>query len=323
MEMRAKALVAVLACTASVSLAQGYPAKPVTVVVPFAAGGPGDGLMRSFGQAMSKQLGQSLLIENAGGASGNIGAARVARAAPDGYTLLYHNLGMATAPALSKSLDFNPLTDFEYLGMMSTSPNVMVSRIDLPANNLKELIAYVKANQDKVSIADAGVGGPAGLCTLLFMSHTGAKLTTVSYKGTAPAMIDLIGRQIDLLCDGAATAAQQIRAGKVKAFGVSGLQRLPTLPDLRTLDEQGMTGFEMVVWNAMYTPKNVPKPVLDRLVGAFRTASADPDYKAYLDKVGSLAVPPERATPAGLQAFLKAEVEKWTVLLRKAGAAVN
>jgi len=153
--------------------AQAYPVKPITVIVPFAAGGPGDALMRSFAQVLGKQLKQSLLIENAGGASGNVGAARAARATPDGYTLLYHNIGFATAPGLYKKLDFNPFTDYDYICMMSTSPNILVGRSDLPAANLKELVAFIKTNQAKVTIADAGVGGPAGLCSILLASHTG------------------------------------------------------------------------------------------------------------------------------------------------------
>jgi tripartite-type tricarboxylate transporter receptor subunit TctC len=313
-------LALMLSAAAAMSHAQSYPVKPITVIVPFAAGGPGDALMRSFGLALTKNLKQSILIENAGGASGNVGAARGARAAPDGYTLLYHNIGMATAPGLYKKLDFNPLTDFDYLGMMSTSPNILVARSDLPASNLKELVAYIKTNQTKVTIADAGIGGPAGLCSILLASHTGVKMTMVSYKGTAPAMNDLLGKQIDLLCDGAATATVQIRAGKVKVFGISGMRRLATLPDIPTLDEQGMKGFDMVVWNAMYAPKNTARPAMERLVAAFQAAIADPDFAAYLERVGSQPVPRELATPTGLQGYVKAEVEKWTTLLRAAGA---
>jgi tripartite-type tricarboxylate transporter receptor subunit TctC len=322
--MPKKLVVAALCLLAApLAYAQAYPSRSITVVVPFAAGGPGDALMRALGRSLSKQLNQSIVIENAGGASGNIGVVRAARAAPDGYTLLYHNLGMATVQALFKKLEFNPLTDFDYIGMMATSPNVLVSRIDLPAANLKELVAWLKANQEKVTIADAGIGGPAGLCALLLMSHTGTKLTSVSYKGTAPAMNDLLGRQVDLLCDGAATAAPQIKAGKVKAFGVSGKTRLSTLPDLPTLDEQGMAGFEMVVWNAMYAPKNTARAAMDRLVPAFQAAIADPDFSTYLERVGSQPVPRELATPAGLQAYLKNEVEKWTPLLKAAGASMD
>lgn len=309
-----------LAVAAFAVFAQSYPAKPITVIVPFAAGGPGDALMRSFAIALTKNLRQSILIENAGGASGNVGAARGARATPDGYTLLYHNIGMVTAPGLYRKLDFNPVTDFEYIGMMSTSPNILVGRSDLPAANLKELVGYMKTNQSKVTIADAGIGGPAGLCSVLLASYTGVKPTMVSYKGTAPAMNDLLGKQIDLLCDGAATATTQIRAGKVKVYGISGMRRLATLPEIPTLDEQGMTGFDMVVWNALYAPKNTPQPVLARLNEAFQSASADPDFSAYLERVGSQPVPPEQRTPAALAAYVKSEVDKWTRLLRAAGA---
>ncbi len=315
-------LVLALAISLAAALvhAQSYPARPITVIVPFAAGGPGDALMRSFAQALTRQLKQSILIENVGGASGNVGAARAARAAPDGYTLLYHNMGMATAPGLYKKLDINPLTDFDYIGIMASSPNILVARSDFPAANLKELVAYLKANQTKVTIADAGIGGPAGLCSVLLMSHTGTKLTMVSYKGTAPAMNDLLGKQIDLLCDGAATATPQIKAGRVKVFGISGMRRLATLPDIPTLDEQGMTGFDMVVWNAMYAPRNTARAAMDRLVAAFQAAVVDPEFSAYLERIGSQPVPRELSSPAGLQAYVKKEVERWSSLLKAAGA---
>ena len=308
---------------ASAAVAQTYPARPITVIVPFAAGGPADTLMRNVALAMGRQLKQTLVIENVGGASGNIGAARGAKAAPDGYTLLYHNLGMATAPLLYRKLDFNPLTDFDYIGLVASSPNVLIARSDFPASSFKELLAYARANQDRITMADAGPGGPSSLCGLLFMSATNTKFTAVPYKGTAPALNDLLGKQVDLLCDASSTAAAHIKAGKVKAFGLTGRTRVASLPDVPTLEEQGLKGFEMLVWQALYAPRNLPKPVIDRLVAAVQASLDDPDLRAYLAKAGFQAMPKEMATPAALQAYLKAEIDKWGPVIRRAGVALN
>lgn len=317
-------LVAVLAaCWIAPLSAQGYPTRPITMIVPFAAGGPADGLSRTVAGAMGKHLKQTIVIENVGGASGNIGVARGAKATPDGYTILYNNIAMATAPLLYRNLDFNPLNDFEYISLIGASPNVLIARGDFPATTFKELLAYVKANQDKLTIADSGPGGPSNLCALLFMAATGTRLTSVPYKGTAPAMNDLLGKQVDLLCDAAATATPQIKAGRVKAFGITGRSRLAYLPDLPTLDEQGLRGFEMMVWNALYAPKKTPQPVIDRLVSALQASLSDPNLLAYLDKAGSQAVSREQATPAVLQAHLKAEIDKWGPLIKKAGIVAN
>jgi tripartite-type tricarboxylate transporter receptor subunit TctC len=299
--------------------AQSYPAKPITLIVPFAAGGPADVLSRNVAAALGKQLKQSIVVENVGGASGNIGVARAARAAPDGYTLLYHNLGMATATLLYKNLDFNPLADFDYIGLIASSPNVLLARADFPANSLKDLLAYIRANPDKVTMADAGPGGPSSLCGLLFMSATAARLTAVPYKGTAPAMNDLLGRQVDLLCDAAATAAPHVRSGKVKAFGLTGRSRLSSLPGMPTLDEQGLTGFEMVVWQALFAPKNLPRLVLERLVAALQASLGDPDLNGFFEKTGFQPVTKDLATPAGLQSFLKSEIDKWRPVIARSG----
>jgi len=299
--------------------AQSYPSKPITLIVPFPAGGPADVLSRNVAVALGKQLKQTLVVENVGGASGNIGAARAARATPDGYTLFYHNLGMATATLLYKNVDFNPLTDFDTIGLIASSPNVLLSRADFPASNFKELLAYIKAHQDKVTMADAGPGGPSSLCGLLFMSATGTRLTAVSYKGTAPAMNDLVGKQVDLLCDASATAAPQIRSGKVKAFGLTGRSRLASLPGVPTLEEQGLTGFDMVVWQALFAPRGLPKPVLERLVAALQASLGDPDLNAFFDKTGFQPVSRNLATPAGLSSFLKAEIEKWRPVIARSG----
>lgn len=306
-----------------VACAQTYPARPVNVVIPNAAGGPADVYGRALAVPMAKHLGQSLVIENIGGAGGNIGVVKVARAAPDGYTILYHNMGMATNPALYKKLDYNPLTDFEYIGVVAYSTLVMVARRELPVSDTREFIAYAKANGDRVTIADAGIGGPSGLCALLFQAAVGVKFTAVSYKGTAPALNDVLGGQVDLLCDSSSTAARHITAGKVKALGVTARSRMATLPAVPTLDEGGLRGFEVLPWTAMYAPKNTPRPVIDRLVAALQAGLADPDLISHYEKLGLQPASRELASSSGLQQLLAADTAKWGALIRKAGITVE
>jgi tripartite-type tricarboxylate transporter receptor subunit TctC len=310
-------LVAVLfAGLASGALAQG---KPIKFVVPYAAGGPVDVYARGIGQPMSRVLNQPIVIENVGGAGGNIAVARVGKSTPDGETFLFHNMAMSTNPTLYRKLDYNPLTDFDYVGVVAHSVMVMVARPDIPAANLKEFISYARKQGDKITIGDGGVGGPTNLCALLFMSAIGTKFTIVSYKGSAPAMTDVMGRNIDLLCDGTATAGRLIASGKVKGLGISSKARLAAMPDIPTLDEGGLPGFELAPWSAIYAPKGTPRAVLERMSGALQAAQADKELVAYFDKLGLLPASKELATPAGLQAHLKAEIEKWGGVLRKAG----
>lgn len=309
-------LAAALSLFTGSAWAQAYPAKPITLIVPFAAGGPSDAHMRQFSVAMGKQLKQTLVIENVGGGAGNIGPARAARAAPDGYTILHHNLGIATAPALYKNLEYNVLTDFDYLGILVFDPSLLMARIDFPTSNFKEFIAYLKANQSKITI---GTSGPSHLAALLLMEATGTRLIVVPYKGGGPALNDLVGKHIDLVSNSASLVGPLIRAGKVKPIGVTGKKRVSHLPEIPTLDEQGLTGFEMVVWTAIFAPKNLPRPVLERLVSALQGSLADPDLVAHFVKNGGQIATGEQATPAGLQALVKSEVEKWGAILKRAG----
>ena len=298
------------------AVAQGYPAKPVTLIVPFAAGGPSDAHMRQFGAALGRQLKQVIVIENVGGGAGNIGPARVARTTADGYTIMQHNLGFATAPALYKNLEYNPNTDFDYLGTLVFDPSLMMARSDFPTSNFKDFIAYVKANQAKISI---GTSGPSHLSALLFMEATGTKLTTVPYKGGGPALNDLVAKHIDLLSNSASIVGPLIKAGKVRAIGVTGKQRVSNLPEVPTLDEQGLTGFEMVVWTSIFAPKNLPGPVRDRLVAALQGSLADSELVAHFNRTGGQIATREQATPAALQALVRSEVEKWGRILKNAG----
>ena len=299
--------------------AQEYPAKPITMIVPFAAGGPSDILARNLASAMGKELRQTIVVANLGGAGGNIGTARAAKASPDGYTILMHNMGMALSPALFRKLDFDPLNDFEYVGLIGEAPSVLIARPDFPARDLTEFLGYLRANKGAVSFANSGLGGPSHLCGLLFMEATQTALAMIPYKGSAPAMNDLIGGQVDLLCDSVASAIPPIRAGKVKVYGVTTRVRLPMLPDVPTFDEQGLKGFELAVWSAVYAPKRTPEPILARLVAALQGAARDPGFKSSLDKLSYEAIPAERITPGALQAHLKAEIDKWGPLIKRAG----
>jgi tripartite-type tricarboxylate transporter receptor subunit TctC len=301
-------------------LAAEFPERTITMVIPFSAGGPTDTIARILAQTMSKSLKQQVIVENATGAGGTLSAGKVARSAPDGYTVLLHHNGMATSPALYRKLAFNPLTDFEYIGQVADVPMVLVARKDLPPNNLKELIAYIKANKGKLTMGNAGLGAVSHQCGMLFLSAIGTPLTTVPYKGTAPAMNDLLGGQIDLLCDQTTSTTSHIRAGKIKVYGATTKARVASLPNIPTLAEQGMNGFEMYVWHGLYAPKGTPKPVIAKLDAALRDALKDPNVKSRFADLGAEPVSADKASPEGLQTHLKAEIDKWGPIYKKAGA---
>jgi tripartite-type tricarboxylate transporter receptor subunit TctC len=310
---------AMLILLASGAQAQNYPTKPITMVVPFSAGGPTDTLGRTIAQAMTVDLKQTVMIENVGGAGGTIGVNRVAKAAPDGYTLLLHHIGMSTAPALYRTLPYKPIDDFEFIGLVADVPMTLIARANFPPNNFKELVAYLKANKDKVTYANAGLGAASHLCGLLFQSAIETDLTTVPYKGTAPAMNDILGGQVDLMCDQTTNTTSQIKGGKVKVYGVTSKTRVPSLKDIPTLDEQGLKGFEVAVWHGIYAPKGTPKPVLDRLVVSLQAALKDANVKLRLADLGTEPGPQAKATPEALRAFLKSEIDKWAPIIKKAG----
>jgi tripartite-type tricarboxylate transporter receptor subunit TctC len=299
--------------------AQGYPAKPVYLYIPFAAGGPTDTLGRNLAQAMGKPLKQQMIVENVVGAGGTIAVARAAKAAPDGYTVLLHHIGMSTAPSLYRTLSYDPLKDFEYIGEVADVPMTLIARGDFPASNFKEFLAYVKAHKDKLSYANAGLGAASHLCGLLFMTAIDTDLTTVPYKGTAPAMNDLLGGQVDIMCDQTTNTTGQIIGGKVKVYGVTSKTRVPSLPNIPTLAEQGLKNFEVVVWHGLYVPKGTPKPVVDKLVAALQDAIKDADFKANLAKLGAEPVSADRAKPEALHKLLASEIAKWGPIIKKAG----
>lgn len=313
------ALIAVLSLAANVAAAQEYPAKPVALMVPFAAGGPTDTVARALAQAMGKHLKQTIVVENTPGAGGTIAPTKLKNATPDGYTLLLAHIGMSTAPALYRSLPFKPLDDFEHVGQVVDVPMTLIGKKDMPAKDIKELLAFVKANKDKVTLANAGIGSASHLCGLLLMSTLQTDMTTVPYKGTAPAINDLLGGQVDLLCDQTTNTTQYITSNRVKAYGATSRTRLDTMKDLPTLAEAGLPGFEVVVWHGVYAPKGTPKPVIDKLVTALQEALKDPAFVQRMNDLGSQVVATNKATPEGLRTQLRAEIDKWTPIIRKAG----
>src|SRR4051812_42758765 len=303
---------------ATAAVARQYPTRSVTLMVPYAPG-PTDTVARIVAQSMQKPLGESIIVENRPSAGGILAPELVKNAKPDGYTILIHHIGMATTPALYRSLRFNPLTDFEYIGLINDVPMTLIGKAQLPANNFKELLGYIKANKDKVNFAHAGIGAASQLCGMLFMSSIQTEMLTVPYKGTGPAMNDLLGGQVDLLCDQTTNTTQQIKSGKVKAYGVTTLKRVPSLQEIPTLDEQGLKGFEVGIWHALYAPKGTPKAVVDKLSSALQDAVKDPAVIQRFAELGATTMPPQKATPAALQSLLKSEIDKWGPIIKKAG----
>ena len=303
--------------------ADPYPAKPITMVVPFAAGGPTDVVARSVAAAMSKSLGQTVVVENRLGAGGTVSAAYVSKAAPDGYTILIHHNGMATAPALYSKLSYKPLTDFSFVGQVADVPMTLLGRHDLPPNTLPELITYIKQNQSKVNVANAGLGAVSQLCGMLFQKAIGVDLQTIPYQGTAPALTALLGGQVDVLCDQTTQTLPHIKAEKVKLYGVTTAERIPTLPNTPTLREGGLKGFEVKVWHGIYAPKGTPPAVIDKLNGALRASLKDPAVVARLQELGAVIVPADKQTPEGLRTWLAAEIDKWSPIIKEAGVKAD
>jgi tripartite-type tricarboxylate transporter receptor subunit TctC len=299
--------------------AADYPSKVITLIVPYSAGGPTDTVARLVAVPMGKALNTQMIVENVVGAGGTLAANRVAKAAPDGYTIFLHHIGHSTAPALYRKLPYNPITDFEPIGLVCEVPMTLVAKKDFPPKDLKELIAYVKANKTKINLANAGLGAASHLCGTLFMSAIETDLTTIPYSGTGPAMNDLLGGQVDIMCDQTTNTTSQIKAGKIKVYGVTTKKRVPSMPNVPTLDEGGLKGFEVSVWNGIYAPKGTPKPIIDKLVKAIHAALKDNMVKQRLADLGTELVSEDRATPEALRKHLKAEIDKWGPILKKAG----
>ena len=300
------------------SAQKDWPTKSVQLVVPFAAGGPTDSIARLIAVPMGQSLGQTVVVENVPGAGGTIASTKVARAAPDGYTIYIHHMGMATAQALYDKLPYDPMTSFEYIGQVADVPMVLLGKKDLPANNFKELEAYIRANGSKVTMANAGPGAVSQLCGLLFQSRMGVRLTNIPYKGTGPALTDLLGGQVDLLCDQTTQTIPYIKDGRVKAFGTTTMKRLPAIPNVPTLNEQGLKGFEVKVWHGVYAPKGTPQPILDKINAALKKALNNPDVKKRLEDANIDIVPAEKISAKGLKDHLDREINVWGPVIRKA-----
>jgi tripartite-type tricarboxylate transporter receptor subunit TctC len=318
--MKRTALTLAATLLAGTALAE-YPDKPITIVVPFAAGGPTDKVARDLSEALRKPLGGTIVIENVGGAGGTLGATKVAKAAPDGYTILLHHIGMATAPALYRTLPYKTLEDFEYLGLINEVPMTLIGRNSLPANNYPELVKWLEANRGKINLANAGLGAASHLCGLLFQQSLKIDMTTVPYKGTAPAMTDLLGGQVDIMCDQTTNTTGQIESGKVKAFAVTTAKRLttPALAKLPTLEEFGLKGFNVTIWHGLYAPKGTPKPVLDKLNAALKVALKDAEFDKREEALGAVIVTDARVNPAEHKKFVEAEIAKWGPVIKAAG----
>jgi tripartite-type tricarboxylate transporter receptor subunit TctC len=300
------------------SAQKDWPTKSITLVVPFAAGGPTDSIARLIAVPMGQSLGQTVVVENVAGAGGTIASTKVSRAAPDGYTIYIHHMGMATAQALYDKLPYDPMTSFDYIGQVADVPMVLLGKKDLPANNFKELEAYIKANGSKVTMANAGPGAVSQLCGLLFQSRLGVKLTNIPYKGTGPALTDLLGGQVDLLCDQTTQTIPYIKDGRVKAFGTTTMKRLPAIPNVPTLNEQGLKGFEVKVWHGVYAPKGLPQPVLEKLNAALKKALNTPDVQKRLSDSNIDIVPMDKVSSKGLKNHLETEINVWGPVIRKA-----
>jgi tripartite-type tricarboxylate transporter receptor subunit TctC len=319
MHSRAVLATAALLFCAQAASAQDYPDRPITMIVPFAAGGPTDTVARLIAEPMSRTLGQQVIVENVGGAGGTLGARRVAQADPDGYTLLLHHIGQATSASLYRKLPYDPATAFEPIGLVTDVPMTLVARADFEPNSIGDLIEHVRANTDQVTYANAGVGAASHLCGMLLMDALDAQMTTVPYKGTAPAMTDLLGGQVDLLCDQTTNTTGHIKSGKIKAYAVTTPERVDSLPDLPTLDESGLEGFEVAVWHALYAPAGTPQEVVGKLSAALQAALQDPKVIERFADLGTEPVAQDRATPEALEQHLQAEIAKWRPIIEAAG----
>lgn len=310
------ACLAALAAMAAPAQAQSYPTRNITVVVPFPAGGPSDVVARIVAEAMSRTLGQTLVIENVGGAGGTLGSARVASATPDGYTLLAGSMGShVSAPVLTPNVKYDSQKDFEPIGFTAHAPAVIVARKDFPAKDLKEFVAHVKSNGDAVKQAHGGIGSSSHMACLLFTSAAGLKPTLVAYRGTGPAMNDLVGGHVDFFCEQAVSVAPQVSSGVIKAYGVSSAERLASLGSIPTAKEAGVA-YQMSIWAGMFAPKGTPKEAIDKLADALDKALDDPGVQKRLADLGGSVPPKADRSPAKFASFVQAEIARWSPILK-------
>jgi tripartite-type tricarboxylate transporter receptor subunit TctC len=311
------------ALTAGAATAQDYPTGPITVVVPFAAGGPTDTVTRLIADPMSAALGQQLVVQNVAGAGGTLAGTQVANAAPDGYTILMHHIGMSTAPALYDDLAYDPTTSFAPIGLVTSVPMTIIARRDFEPDTFEELVEYVKANPDAVTYANAGIGAASHLCGMLFMDAIDTEVLTVPYQGTGPAMTDILGGQVDFMCDQTTNTTGQIAGGEVKAYAVTSPERLETFPDLPTTAEAGLPDFQVGVWHGLYAPAGTPPEIVAQLSEALQGALQDEDVIARFAELGTAPVPVEQATPEAHAAYLAEQIALWGPIIEAAGDAAQ
>lgn len=315
----AAVLLASTVLVAGSAAAQDYPSNPITIVVPFSAGGPTDTVARLLAQSMSSTLGQQVLVENVGGAGGTLGAGQVAQADPDGYRLLLHHIGMSTAPTLYRQLNFDPTTDFSPIGLITSVPMTIVARKDFEPTSAEELLTYLRENGADTTYANAGIGSASHLCGMLLQEALGVQMITVPYQGAAPAMTDILGGQVDVLCDQTTNTTNQIRNGDVKAYAVTTAERVESLPDLPTTAEAGLPDLQIGVWHGLYGPAGLDPAVVEKLSEALQTALADETVIARFADLGTTPVPAEDATPAALEEQLTSQIELWRPIIENAG----
>ena len=322
MKLLTKVLIAVGIASSTPFALADYPDRPITIVVPFAAGGPSDKIARDLAEALRKPLKETIVVDNTGGAGGTIGVAKVANAKPDGYTLLVHHIGMATAPALYRKLSYKVPDDFEFLGLVNEAPSTLITKPTVDAKNFAELRKYIESSGGKLNMANAGIGSASHLCGLMIQQALKADLTTVPYKGTAPAMADLMAGQVDIMCEQATNSVPQIEGGKVKVFGVTSAKRatIPALKKVPTLAESGLKDFNVQVWHGLYAPKGTPPEIVAKLNSALKVALKDPEFIKREEALGISVIKDDRNTPAGHKKFVEAEVDRWGKVIQAAGA---
>jgi tripartite-type tricarboxylate transporter receptor subunit TctC len=317
------AFAAVALTAASASAQEDYPNQPITIVVPFSAGGPTDTVTRLIAEPMAEALGSEIVIQNVTGAGGTVAATQVANAPADGYTVLMHHIGMSTAPTLYPNLPYKPLEDFKTVGLVTEVPMTIIARKDFPAENLQELIEYVKANPDEVTLANAGIGAASHLCGMLFMDAIETQLTTVPYQGTGPALTDVVGGQVDIMCDQTTNTTGQIQGGEVKAYAVTTEERLDSLPDLPTTAEAGLPNMQVGVWHGLYVPAGTPDEVVQDLSSALQTALQDQNVIDRFAELGTTPVAQDRATPQAHTETLSSQIELWRPIIQEAGVTAE
>lgn len=300
-----------------------YPERPITMVLPFSAGGPTDTIVRVIATEMSSVLAQQVIVKNVGGAGGTVGSYETARAQPDGYTLLFHHIGMATVPALYPDSKFDPLKDFSYIGLLGEGPAAIVGRKDLPPNDLKELLKYMKDNEPNINVANGGVGGASYLCAILLSHFTHTKVTYVPYQGMGPALLGMLGGQTDMACDITTSFSSYLDAGKLKGFATAAPERFDLVSQLPTTEEAGLPGFHFSLWFGMFAPKNTPDEAIETIGSALKEIMAKPEMIKKMAELGLVAAPPEKIEPAVLKKKLKDEIALWTPLIQEAVKEAN